>query len=143
LLLAAGITAAPPLPPIGVFALKNNVQWKATPAGTFGADDTMKITGVGINTDSNLHDTIGFKFKYTGGGSYQIAQIDPFYHTKTGNSLPLVYNKIDTAFDNYFRISEYDPYTRQVTCYFQVKFKSPVDTTTVTFLNGNLKSPLN
>jgi hypothetical protein len=130
-------------PPLLIFAQKNNVQWKATPAGTLGTNDTMQITGVGINTGSNLHDTIDFKFKYAGERTYNITPTSSFYHTMVANSPPLLYYKVDTAFDNYITISDYDQLNHQVTGFFQVKFISPADTTTVTFLNGNFRSPLN
>jgi len=132
-----------PRPPDAIYAQKNGVQWTATPMGRLGAGDTLKISGTGINNGSNLHDTLGFNFKYAGLVNYSITPGLAFYHTRVGNGLPLLYYKVDTLFNNYLTITGYNQSTNLVTGNFQIKFDSPADTSTITFLYGNFKAPLN
>ena len=104
-MLAAGCShyccdAPPPLNLLS--AEKNNVYWTAVPLGEAGPLDSVKIIGAGVNTGSNLHDTLGINFKYIGPDNYKITPSMVFYHARMGNGPPLIYFKLDTLFANSF-----------------------------------------
>jgi hypothetical protein len=125
-----------------MYAERDSVLWNAVASGTIGANDSIKMVGVGQSIE-NLRDTLTLQLKYKGPGNYSLTRADASYHASIGNGPPFNSYKLDTLFSNSLVVTGYDQSTNDIQGSFSVKFFNPADPAGIRFLYGNFKVALN
>ena len=131
-----------PQPDKFMSAERNNNEWSAVAEAIKLSGDTLNVIGIGVNTGSNLHDTLAFKIKYTTPGNYKPTLNQVLYHSTIGNGSPLSTYKIDTLFSNSITVTGYDQAANRLTGTFALKFVDPANAAGISFLYGNFKVAL-
>lgn len=133
----------PPPPDNFMLAQKDTSAFRALAAGQLIGSDSLKITAIGQNTGTNLHDTLGFKINYSGIGTYQLTTNAAFYHTRVGNGGPDNRYQLDTLYHNILVVTAADQNPTGITGTFDIKFINPANPAGIHFLNGDFKVALN
>lgn len=102
-----------------VSALKNNLEWSATPEIQF-AGDTLIIFGI---TSKPNDEGIVMKIKFEGTGEYVLTNDQAYYFLTIGGDVSVGEYKTAPGTTGKIKISKYDEVTRTIEGTFEVQLK--------------------
>jgi hypothetical protein len=125
----------PPQSNFYLSAQKDGTPWNAYPVGYAIKNDTITITGTGVNAGPQL-DSLAIRLKYTGPGNYKLLKNQGYYYYYVGHSGPVMLYNLDSLYDNNLNIINYDQTRNIISGTFNLKFAGTNNTTDASFLDG-------
>jgi hypothetical protein len=89
---------SPPHSDFYLNAQRNGIPWRAYPAVYTFKNDTVTISGVGVNSGS-MFDSLAIHIKYAGQGNYKLLKNQGYYYYYVGHSGPVFLYNLDSLYD--------------------------------------------